>query len=118
MAKKEVIPFKKFMDGTWNEKEDKHSVVQSVKCLMASVPPVLLLMPKIALGATVSSSFGNIHGVLMNGIDAGTVLVILFCGCSWILGHRGKAIEGLLSLSCGYILCRHAVDIRDFLQTI
>lgn len=117
MAKKEYFPLKDFMDGSYKVKKD-NSVVQSVKCLMASVPPVLLLIPKITLAATMSSSFGNIHGVLMNGIDAGVVLVLMFGGCSWILGHRGKAIEVLLSVSCGYILCRHSVDIRDFLQTI
>lgn len=117
MAKREYIKFSDFMDGSYKNKKDE-SVVQSIKCLTAAVPPVLLLIPKISFAAGVNSSFGNIHGVLMNGIDAGVVLVILFSGCSWILGHRGKAIESLLSLSCGYILCRHAIDIRDFLQTI
>lgn len=116
--RKEVIPFKAFMDGSYKNKTDRHSIVQSIKCLTAAVPPVLLLMPKIALGATVAGSFGNIHEVLMHGIDAGVVLVLMFGGCSWILGHRGKAIEVLMSVSCGYILCRHAIDIRDFLQTI
>lgn len=117
MAKKEYIPFKSFMDESYKVKKDT-SVVQSIKCLTAAVPPVLLLIPKISLAATMNGSFGNIHGVLMNGIDAGVVLVLMFGGCSWILGHRGKAIEVLLSVSCGYILCRHSVDIRDFLQTI
>ncbi|QGF21742.1 hypothetical protein Sam112_gp40 [Bacillus phage vB_BcM_Sam112] len=118
MAKQQVIKFKDFMDGSYNQSKKDRSIIQSVKCLTAAVPPVLMLIPKITLAATVSSSFGNIHGVLMNGIDAGVVLVLLFGGCSWILGHRGKAIEVLMSVSCGYILCRHAVDIRDFLKTI
>lgn len=52
----------------------------------------------------------------MNGFDAGVVLVIIFSGAAWALGHRTKAIEILIGACCGYILARHAVDIRDFLK--
>ena len=75
----------------------------------------LLLIPKVALAA---DAFGNIHTTAMAMFDGGVVLIIIFAGASWALGHRGKAIEYLIGASCGYILARHAVDIRDWLRTI
>jgi hypothetical protein len=83
-----------------------------------SAATLCLLLPKIAFAAAVDSTFGNVHGAIMNGFDAGVVLVIIFAGGAWALGHRSKALEILLGVSCGYILARHAVDIRDFLRGI
>jgi hypothetical protein len=48
----------------------------------------------------------------------GVVLVIIFAGAAWSLGHRSKAIEILIGVCCGLILAQHAVDIRNFLKTI
>lgn len=116
--RKQTIKFSEFMDGSYKVKKKDKSVVQAVKCLTGAVPPLFILVPKIAFAGTVNSAFGNIHGAVMNGIDAGVVLVFVFAGVSWMLGHRGKAIETLIGASCGFILCRHAIDIRDFLKTI
>jgi hypothetical protein len=54
----------------------------------------------------------------MKACDAGVVLIIIFAGASWGLGNRTKAIEILIGVSCGYILCRHSIDIRNFLKGI
>ena len=116
--KKQTIKFSEFMDGSYKEKKKDKSVVQTVKCITGAVPPVLLLIPKISLAAGVNSAFGNIHGAVMSGFDAGVVLVIIFAGASWALGHRGKAIETVIGAGCGYLIARHAIDIRDFLKTI
>jgi hypothetical protein len=70
------------------------------------------------LAATADATFGNIHSTLMKMFDAGVVLIIIFAGASWSLGHRTKAIEILIGVCCGYVLARHAVDIQRFLSKI
>lgn len=88
------------------------------KVLTAVGPSLILMIPKSVLAAGLQGSFGNIHSAVMNAVDAGVVLVIIFAGCSWGLGHRTKALEILIGVCCGYVLARHATDIRDFLKGI
>jgi hypothetical protein len=114
MAKTETIAFNDFMKG--NKEGSQHSPI--VKILTTSGTIAVMTLPKIALAASSDATFGNVHGAIMNLFDAGVVLVIIFAGASWSLGHRTKAIELLLGVACGYILARKAVDIRDFLKAI
>jgi hypothetical protein len=111
----ETINFKDFMDGSYREKKDSSTLR---KAFTATMPLTLILMPKLAFAATADATFGNVHKAIMNMFDAGVVLVIIFAGAAWGMGHRTKAIEILLGVSCGYILARHAIDIRDFLRGI
>lgn len=88
------------------------------KLLRATAPALVLIVPKTAFAATADATFGNVHTAIMNIFDAGVVLVIIFAGAAWGLGHRTKAIEILIGVCCGYVLARHAVDIRNFLRGI
>lgn len=117
MAKTEVIPFRSFMDGSYKNKE-KSDITALKRVITATTGTLIMILPKAALAATVNSTFGNVHGAIMNAFDSGVVLVIIFSGASWALGHRTKALEILIGVSCGYVLARHAVDIRDFLTGI
>ncbi|MFP3919342.1 glycosyltransferase [Lysinibacillus telephonicus] len=78
----------------------------------------LLLFPTIAYASGGSSTFLKIYQTTMSLFDYGVVLIIVFAGASWALGHRSKAIELLIAASCGYLLAAHAVEIRDFLKSI
>jgi hypothetical protein len=115
MAKIEAINFNDFMGGKHREKKDIKVIG---KILTTSGAIVVATMPKIALAAGMDGTFGNIHGAIMRAFDAGVVLVIIFAGAAWSLGHRSKAIEILIGVCCGLILAQHAVDIRNFLKTI
>lgn len=115
MTKTQAIDFKTFVKGDW--KEDKKSE-KVLKVLMAGNGVLLVMVPKSVLAASADATFGNIHKAIMNFFDAGVVLVIIFAGASWALGHRSKAIEILIGCCCGYLLARHAIDIRDFLKGI
>lgn len=97
-----------------NEELIKNPNKNSFKNKVISISLPLLLLPKIVLADT----FGNLHGTVMTMFDGGVVLIIIFAGASWALGHRSKAIELLTCVCCGYLLARHAVDIRDYLKTI
>lgn len=117
MAKTEVIPFRSFMDGSYKNKK-KSDITVLKRVITATTGSLVMILPKAAFAATVNSTFGNVHGAIMNAFDAGTVLVIIFSGASWALGHRTKSLEILIGVACGYLIARHAVDIRDFLRTI
>lgn len=75
-------------------------------------------LPTYVYAADGEDTFHRIWDAVMTGLDFGVVLVIVFAGVSWMLGHRSKSIEILIGCCCGYILARHAVDIRDMLKTI
>jgi xanthine/uracil permease len=110
----QTIPFRSFMANDYKETAGK----TIAKVISAAGPALILIVPKSAMAAAVDSTFGNIHSSVMNIFDSGVVLVIIFAGAAWGLGHRTKAIEILIGVCCGYILARHAVDIRDFLKSI
>lgn len=115
MAKIESIKFSDFMTDGWRKPASKQVVS---KVISAAAPILVIITPESVLAAGVDGAFGNIHNAIMQGFDAGVVLVIIFAGAAWGLGHRTKAIEILIGVCCGYILARHAVDIRDFLKGI
>ncbi|WP_158310131.1 hypothetical protein [Solibacillus silvestris] len=54
----------------------------------------------------------------MNIVDHGVVLIIIFTGVNWMLDHRSKGIELLMSGAIGYIIVMHAIDIRNFLKEL
>ncbi|MGO4890263.1 glycosyltransferase [Anaerobacillus sp. MEB173] len=114
MRKTETINFKNFMNGDWK----KPKVNTEIKILTASSAGAVILVPNAVFAASVDGTFGNVHSAIMNMFDSGVVLVIIFAGAAWGLGHRTKAIEILIGVCIGYILARHAVDIRDFLKSI
>lgn len=83
-----------------------------------SYAPLAIMAGRMAAEATMDGTFGNVFEAVMKAFDAGVVLVIIFAGASWSLGHRTKAIEILIGVCCGYLLARHSLDIRDFLKQI
>jgi hypothetical protein len=111
--KTERINFKEFLSGEYEKPK-----VELMKFLSGSAPALIMIVPKTALAAAAGGTFGNLHGAIMNGFDSGVVLVIIFAGAAWSLGHRSKALEILIGVCCGYVLARHATDIRDFLKGI
>lgn len=112
----ETIKTYDFKTGEWRKPGVKKKSLGNA--LAATVPALVLVLPKVAFAAGVNSAFGNINEAIMNGFDAGVVIIIIVAGAAWSLGHRAKAIEILIGVCIGYILARHAVDIRDFLKGI
>ncbi len=115
--KTETINFRDFVKDEWQPEVQSDFEVMS-KIFVSAGGTAAILLPNTVLASGVSGAFGNVHEAIMSGFDAGVVLVIIFAGAAWGLGHRSKAIEILIGVCCGYILARHAVDIRDFLKGI
>jgi len=87
------------------------------KSVYALLGGLLAMTPTLAFAES-TDTFNRIWGSLMTGLDYAAALIIVFVGISWMLGHRSKAIELLIAVACGFVLARHAIDIRDFLKTI
>jgi hypothetical protein len=120
MAKIQTVgSISQFMSNDWKQPKGFNKDLEViVKVIAASGAVTTVILPKAVFAASVKGTFGNIHESIMHGFDAGVVLVIIFAGAAWGFGHRTKAIEILIGVCCGYILARHAVDIRDFLKSI
>lgn len=98
--------------------EDTKKIPSKSLAALFSVP--LFVIPNVAFAAetTTTTTFDNVFDAVMTVFDYGVVLVIIFAGAAWALGHRTKAIELLIGVACGYLLARKSVDIRDFLKSI
>ena len=116
--KTEVIPFKSFVNGTWNQKIEVDAGWRDVANVCIGAGSILAItLPNVAMAAG-GDTFSNLHVSIMNMFDSGVVLIIIFGGACWCLGHRGKALEIIIGTAAGYLLARHATDIRDFLKGI
>jgi hypothetical protein len=113
--KLEVINFREFMAGNVSTVERKPSYI---KPLVLTVAVNVILVPTIGYAASSEDAFVRIYDVMLNLADWMCAGTLSFAGGLWILGHRSKAIEYVISASAGYILIRHSLDIRDFLKTI
>jgi hypothetical protein len=113
--KLEVIDFRKFMDGKVPPVQRKPSYI---KPLVLTIAVNVILVPTIGYAAGSEDSFVKIYDVILHVGDWLCAGTLSFSGGLWILGHRTKALEYVISASAGYILLRHAIDIRDFLKTI
>lgn len=120
MAKKikSVGTISEFLTGDYKIKQHQATGETLAKVLTATSAGMVLLVPDMAFANELDDTFGRIHEKILLGLDMGVVLVIIFAGAAWGLGHKQKGIEILIGVSCGYILARHAVDIRDFLKSI
>jgi hypothetical protein len=122
--KTQTIEFKQFVK---NEKYPTGELLKMLsdkklrKVAMVGGGLMLVLIPKSAFAATKASAdqtFGNLWHAVMNIVDWVVVGVFVFGGVAWMFGHRPKALELIIGGSAGYILARHAIDIRDFLKKL
>jgi hypothetical protein len=112
MAKTVAINFREFMRNDWR----KPRPLRNSAKLATSIS--IVMIPRTVFAAASDATFQNVWGAVMNIVDWLAVGVFIFAGVSWMFGHRGKALEFMIGGSAGYILARHAIDIRDFLKTI
>ncbi|OIJ12638.1 hypothetical protein BKP37_12605 [Anaerobacillus alkalilacustris] len=134
MKKIKVVKKFDFKSREFYSLENKSSKKIMKRVLTAAGPALFLLSPKTLADGTApavvavvapeetltdaETTFKDIYDAIMGIFDAGVVLVIIFAGAAWALGHRTKAIEIVIGVCCGYLLARHAIDIRDFLKSI
>ncbi len=111
MARTQTIDFRSFVR---NETEVPN--LDSAKIVKLGASMFAVMIPRTAVAATTNATFSNMWSAVMNIVDWIAVGVFIFAGVSWMFGHRTKALELLIGGASGYILARHAIDIRDFLR--
>ena len=83
---------------------------------LATLP--LLFKPSYVFAASADSTFLDVYTAMLGIVDYLAVGVIIYAGVSWMFGHRTKAIENLIGGTIGYLICTHAIDIRDFIKNL
>ncbi|MFC5528455.1 TrbC/VirB2 family protein [Cohnella yongneupensis] len=79
----------------------------------------LFLFPKSIFAATpADSSWQEIFDTVLGIADWLCVGIIVFAGVTWMFGNRTKALEFLMGGASGYLIIRHAIDIRNWLKTL
>lgn len=119
MKKVKTIAFKEFVNGEYNQKQIRDKAIY-VTILTATGAYLTVGLPKGALAATEASAgaFDRLYEAAMRLFDGAVVVMIVICGAMWGFGHRSQAIERLIGIGAGYILARHAHDIKNFFKSI
>jgi hypothetical protein len=122
MAKTQTLDFRTFVRNDYKRQvTETLAKTKPVKIVAIGAGLVAVLVPKSALAATQVASeptWTKVFDAAMNIVDWLVVGVFIVAGVSWMFGHRSKALELLIGGAAGYILARHAIDIRDFLKTL
>ena len=128
----EKYDFKRFCrEGDYIRKKNKEVYVMIAK---ATTGYMVIAVPKIIITGGIAfadvgevlevtadgnaNPFDNLIDTLLRLFDSAVVIALIICGATWAAGYRAQSIERLIYIGAGYILARHAVDIRDFLKTI
>lgn len=118
LRKTERLDFKSFVNGEKVRKVNPNRVKYYVY-YSQSAGLFALVAPSIAQAQSNNdATFNELWSAIMGIVDWVAVGVFAFAGTSWMLGHRTKAIELTIGGACGYLLARHAINIRDFLKGI
>lgn len=112
MAKVQTIDFRSFMRG------ETMPPKVPMKLIKAGAGVYLALVPKYAFASTGAQTFAKLWVSVIGIVDWIAVGVFIFAGVAWMFGHRTKALEHIIGGAAGYLLCKHAVDIRDFLKAL
>jgi type IV secretory pathway VirB2 component (pilin) len=114
----ETMNFKRFMqEGDYIGKKNKEVYTKITKSVTVYA---IIGTPKLVFAASAvgNGAFDKLYQTFMNIFDGGVVLALVICGGTWAFGWRTQAIERIIYIAAGYVLARHAQDIRDFLKTI
>ncbi|WEK53303.1 MAG: hypothetical protein P0Y55_11965 [Candidatus Cohnella colombiensis] len=79
----------------------------------------IFLFPTAALANTgTDSSWQEIFNTVLEISDWLCAGIIVFAGVTWMFANRTKALELLMGGASGYLIIRHALDIRNWLKTL
>lgn len=124
MTRTQTLDFRQFVSNEKYPTEELLSLLEDkklMKVVKIGAGMALILIPKTALAAaetTTDKTFSGVWKAVMNCVDWIVVGVLVFSGVAWMFGHRQKSLELLIGACAGYILARHAIDIRDWLKHI
>lgn len=109
-----TLDWKSFMSGEVMEKVSFKQKVMKV-CGSGYVMYLVLIPTKVLAS---QNSWMKVLTTVWEICDYLCVGVIIFAGLTWMFGNRSKGIETLISGALGYLVIRHANDIKDWLKSI
>lgn len=110
MAKVTTLEWGAFMRGEVEDKRRNYAVA-----IRSAAGSFVMMAPKIAYAAG-GDSWVKIFATVLEIADWACLGVIIFAGATWMFQGRTKAMEMLISGGCGYLIIRHAMDIRNWLR--
>lgn len=111
--KVEAVQWKEFFQGQVIPKQE----VSRTAVILSGAVYLTILPTRIAFAAQ-DDTWGNIWGTVLHLSDWLCVGVISFAGAVWMFGNRSKALELLIGASSGYLVIRHAMDIKNWLASL
>jgi hypothetical protein len=112
MFKTETVNFKSFI------RNEKRYDLTTMKIVSLGGSIFAIMIPRTVFAAGANATFNHLWPTVLNIVDWICVGVFTFAGISWMFGHRTKALELIIGGAAGYILARHAIDIKNWLKTI
>lgn len=114
MKKKvEVVQWGEFFRGqVIPKREVNHTAV------IVSGAFYLTTIPTHMAFAAQDDTWRSIWETVLHISDWLCVGVISFAGAVWMFGNRSKALELLIGASSGYLVIRHAMDIKNWLASL
>jgi len=114
MKKKvEVVQWGEFFQDQVTSKRgvNRTSVIVSGAFYLTTIPT------RMAFAAQ-DDTWRSIWETVLHISDWLCVGVISFAGAVWMFGNRSKALELLIGASSGYLVIRHAMDIKNWLASL
>lgn len=116
MKRATTLDWNGFMRGEIVVRDAKSTV--SIVAKTASTVHLALMPTAVFAAAPGEETWTEIFTTVLNIADWLCAGVIVFAGVTWMFGNRTKAIEFIMGGSIGYIIVRHALDIRNWLKTL
>lgn len=118
MKNTESLEWQAFLAGEVVRKDKKRTV--DVIAKTAGIAHTALIPKAVFAEAAVTGSDTWVHLLMtaMSIADWLCVGIIIYAGVTWMFGNRTKGIEIMITASCGYVIIRHAIDIRNWLRTL
>lgn len=114
MTRTETLEWHSFMSGNVVAKEARKSTVVKTAAIVHTA-----LIPKaVYAAASTTDTWTEVFLTVLNCVDWLCAGIIVYAGVTWMFGNRTKALEFLMGGSIGYIIVRHALDIRNWLKTL
>lgn len=108
--------------GFFNEELTKPAGNSTVKVIAKVAGTIhVAMMPTSVFAASVTageSTFIEVLATVLGIADWLCVGIIIFAGTTWMFGNRTKAIEFITGGAIGYVIIRHAIDIRNWLKAL
>lgn len=114
----EALDWNAFMQGEIKAKTCAPSSLGIVGKTAAGVHMFLIPRSVFAASADGGDTWLEIFSTVLNIADWLCVGIIVFSGVTWMFGNRTKAMELIMGGGAGYLIIRHAVDIRNWLKTL